>query len=193
MKVDAWMSFVLYTTTTLAFYLLGAAVLHAKGLIVEDQRMIETLSHMYRATFGGWSLWLFLVGAFAVLYSTVFGATASNARLLADACVLFRIVPDPTPEKRSRLIRLASVGLPLAFTTVFLVFGAPVSLVFVGAIAQGLMLPFLALAALFFHFRKTQPGLRPGRLWTVLLCLSAVAMTAVGVYQVVTQIGALFR
>jgi len=193
MRVDAWMSFVLYTTTTMAFYLLGAAVLHAKGLIVEDQRMTLTLSQMYRATFGGWSLWLFLVGAFAVLYSTVFGATASNARLLADACVLFHIVRDPSPERRRRLVRLASVGLPLAFTTVFLVFGAPVSLVFVGAIAQGLMLPFLAFAALFFHFRRTHPGLRPGLLWTALLCLSATAMTAVGLYQVITQLAAIFR
>ena len=192
MQVDAWLSFGLYTTTTVAFYLLGAAVLHAKGLIVEDQRMIETLSHMYRATFGGWSLWLFLVGAFAVLYSTVFGATASNARLFADALVLFRVVKDPTPEKRRRLVRMACVGLPIAFTGVFLVFGAPVSLVFVGAIAQGLMLPFLGLAALFFHFRKTDPALRPGLLWTVLLCLSAFAMAAVGAYQVVTQIQALW-
>jgi Mn2+/Fe2+ NRAMP family transporter len=78
MKVDAWLSFVLYTTTTLAFYLLGAAVLHAKGLVVEDSRMIETLSQMYRATFGEWSLWLFLAGALAVLYSTVFGATTTQ-------------------------------------------------------------------------------------------------------------------
>ena len=63
MRVDAWTSFVLYTTTTIAFYLLGAAVLHAKQLRVESAKMIETLSFMYRDTFGEWSLWLFLVGA----------------------------------------------------------------------------------------------------------------------------------
>jgi Mn2+/Fe2+ NRAMP family transporter len=193
MKVDAWLSFLLYTTTTLAFYLLGAAVLHAKGLIVEDQRMIETLSHMYQATFGGWSLWLFLVGAFAVLYSTVFGATASNARLLADALVLFKVVKNPTPERRAELLSLACVALPVAFTSVYLVFGAPVTLVFVGAIAQGLMLPFLALAALYFHFRKTHAALRPSLVWTAFLSLSALAMVAVGVYQVVTQVGALWK
>ena len=193
MKVDAWLSFLLYTTTTLAFYLLGAAVLHAKGLTVEDQRMIETLSHMYQATFGGWSLWLFLIGAFAVLYSTVFGATASNARLLADALVLFKVVKNPTPERRAELLRLACVALPVAFTSVFLVFGAPVTLVLVGAIAQGLMLPFLALAALYFHFQKTHPALRPGLVWTAFLSLSALAMAAVGVYQVVTQVGGLWK
>jgi len=188
MRVDVWVALVLYTSATLAFYLLGAAILHAKGLVVEDQRMIETLSHMYRETFGEWSLWLFLVGAWAVLYSTVFGATASNARLFADALSVFGIVRYETPEHRARLVRVGCVLLPIAYTSVFLIFGAPVTLVFVGALAQGLMLPFLAWAALHFRFRQTEPALRPGTLWTVCLCLSAVAMAALGLYQVVQHL-----
>src|ERR1041385_6909793 len=67
MRIDAWISFFIYTTATVAFYLLGAAILHAKQLKVESNQMIETLSQMYRASFGGWSLWLFLLGAVAVL------------------------------------------------------------------------------------------------------------------------------
>jgi hypothetical protein len=153
--------------------------------------MIETLSHMYQETFGPWSLWLFLVGAFAVLYSTVFGATASNARVLADALGIYGAVRYASPEHRARTVRLISALLPVAFTSVFLAFGSPVSLVFVGAIAQGLMLPFLGLAAVYFRFRATEPGLRPGLLWTVALCLSALCMLAAGVYQVVQQVGRL--
>jgi hypothetical protein len=143
---------------------------------------------MYRETFGEWSLWLFLVGAWAVLYSTVFGATASNARLFADALSVFGIVRYETPAHRARLVRVGCVLLPIAYTSVFLIFGAPVTLVFVGALAQGLMLPFLAWAALHFRFRETEPALRPGILWTVCLCLSAVAMAALGLYQVVQQL-----
>jgi Mn2+/Fe2+ NRAMP family transporter len=188
MRVDVWVALALYTSATLAFYLLGAAILHAKGLVVEDQRMIETLSHMYRETFGEWSLWLFLAGAWAVLYSTVFGATASNARLFADALSVFGIVRYETPEHRARLVRVGCVLLPIAYTSVFLIFGAPVTLVFVGALAQGLMLPFLAWAALHFRFRQTEPALRPGALWTVCLCLSAVAMAALGLYQVMQHL-----
>ncbi|MFN8096266.1 MAG: Nramp family divalent metal transporter [Vicinamibacteria bacterium] len=143
MKIDASLSFVLYTSATLAFYVLGAAVLHGKGLAVEDARMIETLSHMYRETFGPWSLWVFLVGAFAVLYSTVFGATASNARLFADAVELFGLVRY-AGGRPGWMVRVGSVALPVAFTSVYLAFGNPVSLVIVGAVGQGLMLPFLA-------------------------------------------------
>lgn len=188
LRIDAWVSFAIYTTATLAFYLLGAAVLKAKGLIVEDSKMIETLSHMYRETFGQWSYWLFLAGAFAVLYSTVFGATASNARLFADALNLFGVVRYRDAEHRMRWVKTGCVLLPLAFTTVFLVWGNPVRLVFVGALAQALMLPFLALAALYFRYKRTEAALRPGLAWTFCLWLAALAMTAVGGYQLVTRL-----
>jgi Mn2+/Fe2+ NRAMP family transporter len=193
MRVDAWVSFLLYTTATLAFYVLGAAVLHAQGLVVEDRLMIETLSRMYRETFGPWSLWLFLAGALAVLYSTVFGATASNARLFADALAVFRLARYETPEARARVVRVGCVLLPVASTVVFLVFGAPVSLVLVGALAQGLMLPFLGLAALHFRFRENEPELRPGRLSTLALALAAAAMGATGLYSVVMHLRAVLR
>jgi manganese transport protein len=191
MRLDAALSFVLYTLATLAFYVLGAAILHGKGLAVEDANMIETLSHMYRESFGPWSLWVFLGGAFAVLYSTVFGATASNARLFADGLEVFGLRRYESAEARARMIRLGSILLPVAFTSVFLVFGNPVSLVFVGAIGQGLMLPFLAFAALHFHYFQTDPALGVGRVFTACLVLSAVAMSAAGVYQVAQQLGGL--
>src|SRR5688572_10430419 len=188
MRVDAWLSFVLYTSATVAFYLLGAAILHAKGLVVDDSRMIETLSQMYQSTFGPWSLGVFLTGAFAVLYSTVFGATASNARLFADGLSLFGLTTYATPQDHARAVRLGCVLLPVGSTAAFLLFGNPLSLVFVGALAQGLMLPFLALLALHCRFRHTEPALRPGRLWTFALCLAASCMIAAGVYQVAQQL-----
>ena len=191
MKIDASLSFVLYTSATLAFYLLGAAILHGKGLVVEDAHMIDTLSHMYRETFGQWSLWVFLAGAFAVLYSTVFGATASNARLFADGLEVFGLRRYESAEARVRMVRLGSVLLPAAFTSVFLVFGNPVSLVIVGAVGQGLMLPFLAFAALHFRFFQSAPALGGSRVFTACLVLSAIVIAAAGVYQVAQQVGAL--
>jgi len=192
MRLDAWMSFVLYTTATVGFYLLGAAVLHARGLEVENQRMVETLSQMYRETFGPWSTWLFLVGAFAVLYSTVFGATASNARLFADALSVFGFVRYSSGQARSRMVQVGCGVLILAITAVCLLWGeAPVSLVLVGAVAQALMLPFLAGAALYLRFRKTPIELRPGWIWTGALMAAALAMAAAGTYQLLEQVGKL--
>ena len=57
------------------------------------------------------------------------------------------------------------------------------SLVLVGGVAQSLMLPFLAVAALYFRYKQTDNPLQPGKLWTALLWVSALAMAAVGLFQ----------
>jgi manganese transport protein len=189
MRIDAWISFVIYTSATIAFYILGAAILHAKQLKVESNLMIETLSQMYRSAFGEWSFWLFLVGAIVVLYSTIFGATASNARLFADALAIFGLRKHRDAEERVRWVKIGCVLLPVAFTSVFLIFGNPVTLVFWGAIAQGLMLPFLAGAALYFHFTSRHVDLRANGFSMAGLVVAAVLMTALGGYQVWDAIG----
>jgi hypothetical protein len=143
---------------------------------------------MYRETFGQWSFWFFLVGAFAVLYSTVFGATASNARLFADALHLFKIVQYRDAAHRAFMVKVGCVLLPVAFTTVYLLVGEPVTLVFVGALAQALMLPFLAGAALYFYYCRTEKSLLPGNVWAACLWFAAAAMTAVGVYKLVEEL-----
>ena len=193
MNIDAWVSCAIYTTTTVAFYLLGAAVLARKGLAVENSNMIETLSHMYTETFGAWSNSVFLIGAFAVLYSTVFGATASNARLFADGLSVFGLKKYATAEERNRMVKIGCVLLPVAIVSVFLIWGAPVSLVFVGATAQGLMLPFLGAAALYFRHKQTDPRLAPGVAWTALLWVGTLLMGAVGLYQVAEQLSKMLK
>jgi hypothetical protein len=80
------------------------------------------------------------------------------------------------------------VILPVAFTSVFLIFGNPVSLVFMGAIAQGMMLPFLAGAALYFHFTNPHRDLRARPLSLAGLIIAASAMSALGVYQIIAAV-----
>jgi Mn2+/Fe2+ NRAMP family transporter len=184
MRIDAWLSFVIYTSATIAFYVLGAAILHAKQLKVEGGQMVQTLSHMYRSSFGEWSFWLFLIGAIAVLYSTIFGATASNARLLTDALSIFGLKKYHDAEHRARWVRIGCVILPVAFVSVFLIFGNPVTLVFWGAVAQGLMLPFLAGAALYFHFTNQHKDLRAKPVSLACLGFATLLMAALGIYQV---------
>lgn len=183
MRVDAWVSMIIYTSATAAFYLLGAAVLHAKSLKVSDKDMIPTLAHMYQESFGAWGLWVFLIGAFAVLYSTAFAATASNARLLADALELFGLKRYANEEERARMVKWCVVGLPIYATAIYLVTTKPVTLVMISGVGQALLLPFLAGAAIYFRYRRLDPELRPGPLWSALLWLSALCLGAAGAYQ----------
>ena len=182
MRIDAGLSLVLYTSITVAFYLLGAAVLHRRGLDVTNADMIHVLSQMFRESFGEWTLVIFLAGAFFVLYSTYFGATAANARLAADALELFGITRYPDEAARGRSVRAFSIGISLLCALVYLAWPQPVTLVLIGATGQALMLPFLALAAVRFS-RQIDKRLR-GPWWeTVGLWLSAAAMVALGAYQ----------
>jgi len=189
LRWDAWLSMVIYTGATVAFYSLGAAVLHAQGLAVEKDELIPTLSTMYSQSFGEAGLWIFLLGAFAVLYSTIFISTASNSRLSVDALRLFGVIKVGDKAQRDWWIRAACIALPALYFIFFLTVRDPVALVLVGAVAQALMLPFLCFGALYFLYRETDAELRPGKLWVFLLWVSATLMTSVGIYQLLKQIG----
>ena len=184
MKYDAWLSMAMYTVGTLSFYLLGAAILHREGLTVGNTDAIDSLAQMYVHALGDSGRWLFYIGAFMVLYSTLFVSTASNARLAADAGRLAGIFTFRTPADRLRVVRWGVVILPIATMLVYVRFESLVTLVLIGGVAQAMMLPFLAGGAVYFHHLHIPPGLRSGRAWTVFLWASFVAMSSVGVFQI---------
>jgi manganese transport protein len=123
------------------------------------------------------------VGAFIVLYSTFFVATASNARLFADGLSVFRLTRYDDPSQRFRMVRVACVLLPAISAIVYYLWPRPVGLVLIGALGQGLMLPFLAGAAVYFRHTRMPRALEEGWVWTTALWLSAISMAAVGLYQ----------
>jgi len=181
MHFDAWGSMALYTLATVAFYLLGAAILHRTGLNPQGSEMIRTLSVMYDPVFGPTSKFIFLVGAIAVLYSTFFVANAANTRLAADsidALGLARL----TPRARLGWIRVFGVLFPTACVIVYCLLPKPVTLILLSGVMQALLLPMLGAAALVFRYRHGDPRLAPSRLWDLCLWLSFAAFLVVGVY-----------
>ncbi|MDA0811786.1 MAG: Nramp family divalent metal transporter [Verrucomicrobia bacterium] len=193
LRCDAWVSMVIYTGATVAFYLLGAAVLHGKGLEVSDTDLMPTLSNIYSESFGIPGMWIFIVGAFVVLYSTVFISTASNARLATDLARLLKIGRLDTPEQKANAVKLASVLIPVLYFIFYTAIPKAVTLVLIGALAQALMLPFLCFAALYLLYRDTEPGLKPGRLWITLLWISSLMMASVGIYQIIDKVSSQFK
>ncbi len=192
MRLDAWVSMVIYTGATIAFYLLGAAILNRQGLMVESGDMVKTLSQMYSGSLGGVGSKFFVVGAACVLFSTVFAATAANARLLSDALELYGVHKRKDEEDRMKSIKVCSVFLALFSMVLALTFDAPVWLVFTGAIAQGIMLPFLAGGAIYLTLKRVSRELRPGQGWMICLYVSAFCMAVVGIYQIYDKIGSSF-
>src|SRR5919107_2170501 len=81
MYKDSFVSWAISTFGTLAFFIMGASVLQPQGLVPKGNEMITTLSRMYTDTLGEWAGILFLVGAVAVLGSTLWAAIPSWARM----------------------------------------------------------------------------------------------------------------
>src|SRR6056297_3564189 len=176
---------IVYTFATIAFYLLGAAILHRVGLNPEKENMVRTLAVMFIPVFSDWAAAIFLFGAFAVLYSTFFVANASHARTFSDALRVIGVI-DEDEETRGRWIRWLSGGFPILCLVIYLLFPSPAQLVLISGITQGIMLPMLAGAALYFRYQRCPSQMRPGKVWDVMLWLSAAAMLVTGVWTVLT-------
>jgi Mn2+/Fe2+ NRAMP family transporter len=185
LHVDAWMSMVVYTFATLAFYLLGAAVLGRIGLNPEGRDMVRTLSAMYIPVFGPLGNVIFLTGAFAVLYSTLFVAAAGNARMVADALGLYGLT-DGSEAGRVKWTRRISVVWPFMALLLYVFVRAPSAMIVACGIAQSIMLPLLGAAALYFRYRHSDPNLRPGRWWDAMLWIAFAAFLVVGAWSVFT-------
>lgn len=179
MHWDVGASMLVYTFATLAFYLLGAAVLHREHLDPNGTHMIRTLSEMYVPVFGTWAKWLFMVGAFAVLYSTFFAANAGHTRVAADAIRVFQVGARSDQDFRW-WVRAFCVFLPLFALATCVLYRHPVQLVLASGVMQAMMLPMLAAATLYFRYRKSDARTMPGRAWDVLLWLSSAGLLVAG-------------
>ena len=84
---------VIYTLATVAFYLLGAGVLHRMGVVPAARDTVAVLSQIYTQTLGGWALWVFYVGVVVTLYGTIFAATAAHSRMMADLVRVLGVYP----------------------------------------------------------------------------------------------------
>jgi Mn2+/Fe2+ NRAMP family transporter len=182
MHWDSWGAMFVYTFCTIAFYLLGAAVLGRSSLLPEGSEMIQTLSAMYQPVFGDFAQNLFLFGAFAVLFSTFYVAIAAQSRLAVDVGSVTGIVKL---NKKTRLIGLkwAGIILPLLSVLCYVFFPKPVVLVLIAGTLQAIMLPLIGFAVLYFRYRKCDDQLRPGKVWDFFLWLSFAAFLIVGIYQ----------
>ena len=182
MYLDAVLSMVIYTVVTAAFYLLGAAVLHRAGEVPEGYQMIEVLSGIFTETLGPWAKTLFLVGAFAALFSTLFTATASWSRIWGDTFGELGWMAFDSPTSRKRTIAIFSWVFPALWCATFLFFQAPVMMVLLGGVATSVLLLLVVWAAWHYRYRWLPASLRPSLGYDIWLWMSMIAIVVVSVY-----------
>jgi manganese transport protein len=196
MQLDAWFSMVVFTVATVAFYFLGAAVLHPQQLNPKGPEMIPTLSRMYLQPLEGTALaWLrpftrvgFLLGAWAVLFKTLYVATAANSRLTADFLHRAGVWQPTGPAARERMVKVFCIIYPAAALMLYYAFREPQRLITAGGIAQALMLPFIAGATIYLRRRDADARVGPSLLSDLLTWVAFVAISGVAVYSLASQL-----
>ena len=189
MQADVFVAMVLYTTATVAFYILGAAVLGGMGTVPAGYEMVSTLSNMYTSTLGPGAFYLFLVGAFFVLYSTLFSSVASNSRVITDFLHLLGVARI---DSESRLLfwrRVVIVGVPTLYVVLYGWVAQPVVMVIIGGIVQACMLPVIGFSTIYLRYRHTDRSIRPSLTIDVLLWTCSTVMLLFAVYYVANRLG----
>lgn len=182
MTLDALCSMLVYTTVTAAFYLLGASLLHAGGTIPEGYAMVETLSRLFTVTLGPGAKVAFLVGAFFVLYSTLFTATASWSRIFADAFGQLGWIRFDDVTIRQKTLAALSWAFPALWCLLFLFIKLPVLMILLGGAATSVLLLMVVWAAIQFRYRQQPANLKPSVAYDVWLWLSILSILGVSVY-----------
>jgi hypothetical protein len=197
MQLDAWFSMIVFTLATVAFYFMGAAVLSRKlatGLIVKNDLdgsgMLRTLSQMYVEALGTWAKPFFLIGAWAVLFKTLYVATAANSRMMADFLHLGGFYRYRTPRERDGVVKFFCAVFPLFALSVFLFYPKPLRLVMIGGISQALMLPLIAGATLYLRYRDSDPRVGPKKLSDTFTWLAFAGIAAVAAFTLFSQLKA---
>lgn len=188
MRYDAFLSMVIYTVATLAFFVMGVAVLYKQGLDPDGTRMVSTLMEQYVPVFGEFAQWLFLFGAVSVLYSTFLVANAGLARVYADALKVFGVMTLPSKKTHQQAVSAFCVILPSISLGVFCTGFNVVELVLLGGFMQAIMLPMLGFAALYFRFRMVDSRVKPGGLWDAFLIISCIGLLIAGTWGAYSKI-----
>lgn len=189
MHRDAIVSWVIYTMSTMAFYVMGAAVLHPQGLVPEGNDMIQVLSETYASVLGEWGRILYLLGALAALGSTIWAAVPSWSRSWANALSILGVYDWSDGRRRNTWMRFFIVVLPTLWLVTYLWIASPFVMILIGGVAGGIFLAAVAVAAWYLRCRYVEPELRGGRFSAVALGVSGVAILLLGVYSALSSLG----
>ena len=181
MYTDAGVTMIVYTASTVCFYILGAAILHVQQLNPDGRETIEALSRIYIDGLGDWAAVLFVVGAFFVLFTTVLSGAAGNSRLMADALAVIGLIDGSQYNVRMRYIRIFVVVSLAFYAVAYWIFENPPQMLLVtSSLIAAVMYPVLGLGTLYLRHRTLDPRITPGVpvtawLWVCGLILAAIS------------------
>lgn len=183
MHLDAFLAMVIYTAVTAAFYLLGAAVLHDQGAIPSGNQLIATVSLIYTETLGSGVRNAYLIGAFFVLFSSVFASLAAWTRLYGDIFGQLGWIDFRNQQQRKKVVGVLAWALPVVWASVYLFMEVPVFMILFGGAVGSLLLLLLLFAVIYTRYYTLQ-AIKTGTLDNITFWISAAAILGVAVYGI---------
>ena len=171
-QTDVWVTLVILTCATLSFYFLGAGVLNRLGELLSGTDTITVLSNMYTATLGPWAFWLFIFGAFCILFSTTLSGIGAGSRSFPDLMVTFGFIDRQNLARRKKWTRGYIVAMPVISMLIYVFYQEPITLVIFGATFGAFMLPVQSFMTLYLQAKQMDQRIRP-RVW-VTACIFVI-------------------
>lgn len=183
MHLDAVVAMLIYTAVTAAFYLLGAAVLHGHGVIPEGNKLIETVSLIYTETLGSGIRNAYLIGAFFVLFSSLFASLAAWTRMYADIFGQLGWIDFTATAQRKKVIAILAWLFPAAWSLAYMFIELPVFMILFGGVVGSILLFILVFAVIHAKYFRHQ-AIKAGLFYDIAFWISILSIVGVGIYGV---------
>jgi hypothetical protein len=144
---------------------------------------------MYTDAIGEWASVLFLVGAIAVLGSTLWAAIPSWSRMYTNLLATLGALDWNDAPTRLRWIRGFTVALPIIWGAAYLFIQSPVLMVQIGGVMTGIFLLAVVVAVWYLRNTEVDRRLYGGGLFNAVLIISSLAIALLGVYTVLSVTG----
>lgn len=181
MYLDALVAMVIYTAVTAAFYLLGAAILFKRGEVPAGNELIETVALIYTESLGKGVRTMYLIGAFFVLFSSLFATLAAWTRIYPDIIGQLRWI-DFTVSRKKTVAILAWI-IPIGWALSYLFINLPLAMILFGGAVGSVMLFLVVFAVLHVKYGRPQ-FFTSGLMYDIVFWISVISILAVGAYGV---------
>ena len=173
LHTDVWLALIIVTCATIPYYVLGAGVLNKMGLTPEgNDETIGALSNIFTQTLGPWAVWIFSIGAFFILFSTVLSGVAAGGRFIPDYLIEMQLLDRSKLNVRKAITRWYVGGLPIVAFLIYLFIPNFVVLIMIGGLTSALFLPLQCGATIWLQATKMDQRIRPSKttqiaLWVI--------------------------
>lgn len=156
------------------FMIAGSEILRPRGIIVDGLPVLKSLSTIFTSTFGEWTFLLFMVPAFAAIYSTALAVFDGGRIGIAHIARMLSGRPTiPIADMRRNVwYRVSLVLFSIVPLILFLGIQRPVLLVIIASIISAVSMPLLAGQVFWTLLKGVPKEYRPGKFYLANLFLS---------------------